>query len=466
MSKEYDTPSETETSDTLSSQRIYTPTSGMTGSGSTVSADEHQDVEAIPEHIPLLFDQPPNYADAACGDDEKSSLPLSEVSAKEVEAGNNKDGKDSLPGPVRGVGCRRGRFRRSRFRLCHPGTTTTVKPTREITVDNGHQSLWGKYPLFDQLSLSTTSGNIGVTVIPQPADPANPDEPARLRIRSESGSITVAFSSPEAARLPELQMAIEMAELDSEMSVDRDNDDETHVQRRSRRSRKQKDCKGKTRNKNKCKCKCKNKSKNRKYCNKHKDTPDKLTQDLPSRPYIIDIETQSGSIAGRFLFSRSINLSTNGGSITANLIPLVYSNETIHSQNVSIQTQTKAGSQQVCLTEPIFIGNSAGSGFVDRNLYPPVPESDTSSFLYPRSSHTSKMGSMHISYPKQWAGNVHAESEGSIFLGGQGLEVKEGDGTVDGRKEAEDGPESGKWWGGKMDVSLTSEGGSILFFVG
>lgn len=112
MSKEYDTPSETETSDTLSSQRIYTPTSGMTGSGSTVSADEHQDVEAIPEHIPLLFDQPPNYADAACGDDEKSSLPLNEVSAKEVEAGNNKDGKDSLPGPARGVGCRRGRFRR------------------------------------------------------------------------------------------------------------------------------------------------------------------------------------------------------------------------------------------------------------------------------------------------------------------------------------------------------------------
>lgn len=331
---------------------------------------------------------------------------------------------------------------------------------------NGPRSLWGKYPLFDELSLSTTSGNIGVTVIPQPADPANPDEPARLRVRSDSGSITVAFSSPEAARLPELQTAIEMAELDSEMSADCSDDHETHV-RRSRRSRKQKDCKAKTRNKNKCQCKCKDKSKskNRKYCNKHKNPPDELTQDLPSRPYIIDIETQSGSIAGRFLFSRSINLSADSGSITANLIPLVYSNETIHSQNVSIQTQTNAGSQQVCLTEPIFIGSSAGSGSVDRNLYPPVPESDTSGFLYPRASHTSEMGSMHISYPKQWAGKVHGESGGSIVLGGQGLQVKERDGTVDGRKEAEDEPE-GKWWGGKMDVSLASEEGSILFFVG
>ena len=116
MSKEYDTPSEADSSDTLSSQRIYTPTSGMTGSGSTVSGDEHTDVEAIPEHVPLLFDQPPNYADAACGDDEKTPLPLNEVSAKEIEAGNNKDGKDSLPGPGprrgRGVGCRRRRFRR------------------------------------------------------------------------------------------------------------------------------------------------------------------------------------------------------------------------------------------------------------------------------------------------------------------------------------------------------------------
>lgn len=116
MPKEHDTPSEVDSSDTLS-QRIYTPTSsttgGMnTGSGSTVSADE-QDAENIPEHVPLLYDQPPKYADAACGDeDEKASLArVTDISAKEVEAGNRKDGPHPMD-RCRAGGCRRARFRR------------------------------------------------------------------------------------------------------------------------------------------------------------------------------------------------------------------------------------------------------------------------------------------------------------------------------------------------------------------
>lgn len=320
-------------------------------------------------------------------------------------------------------------------------------------MDQGSRSIWGKYPLFDQLSLSTTSGDIGVTVLPQPADPDHPDEPARLRIRSESGSVRVSFSVPEAARVPEYELSMEMARLDMEMAGHDPDDTDTPAQQRGtrRRNRKQQNRK----------CKCKGKSK---CCNKHNTKPGK--QPLPARPYIIDIETQSGSISGRFIFSHSISLSSSSGSITANLIPLVYSTSPPESdsQNVSVQTHTQTGSQQVCLTEPIFVGSSdgSGSGSVDRNsYYPPVGSSGSA---YSHASHRSDTGSMHISYPKQWAGNVHAESGASILLSGRGLEVKEGDGVVDGRKDSEGEHESGKWWGGKMDVSLGSAEGAIMFF--
>lgn len=272
--------------------------------------------------------------------------------------------------------------------------------------------------------------------------------------------------------LPELQRAIRIAELDDEMTRYLDGDDDNQVkQSASRRSRKQKQkdrvekIKNMSKGKFKCKCKNKNKNKNGIYCNKHKNTPGKPPKDLPLRPYIVDIETGSGSITGRFIFSRSINLSTGSGSIAASLIPLVYRDETTSSQNVSIQTQTGAGSQKISLTEPIFLGSSTGSEFVDPNLYPSGPDSDSPNSLSARASHKTEMGSMHISYPKQWGGNVHAESEGSILLRGKGLDVKKGEGGVDGRKEAEE-PESGKWWGGNMNVSLGSEEGSILFFVG
>lgn len=110
MAKEYDTPSEAESSDTLPSQRIYTPTSSTTG-GMTVS--DEQETEHIPEDVPLLYDQPPTYADAACGDEDEKT-PLTDISAKEVEAGEQK----AVPEPERP--CRRGgRCRRGRcMRVC------------------------------------------------------------------------------------------------------------------------------------------------------------------------------------------------------------------------------------------------------------------------------------------------------------------------------------------------------------
>lgn len=109
MAKEYDTASEADSSDTLPSQRIYTPTSSTTG-GMTASDD--QEADHIPENVPLLYDQPPTYADAACGDEDEK-VPMADISAKEVEAGN----QPAVTEPERP--CRRGRCRRGRcMRMC------------------------------------------------------------------------------------------------------------------------------------------------------------------------------------------------------------------------------------------------------------------------------------------------------------------------------------------------------------
>ena len=64
---------------------------------------------------------------------------------------------------------------------------------REIVVNNGPHSIWGRYPLYDLVSLTTTSGSVAVSLVPQPADPEKPDEPARLLIKTESGSVLVNF---------------------------------------------------------------------------------------------------------------------------------------------------------------------------------------------------------------------------------------------------------------------------------
>lgn len=319
-----------------------------------------------------------------------------------------------------------------------------------------------------------------MTVLPQPADPEHPDEPARLRIRSESGNIAVAFSAPEAARLSEYEMTD--METEAHLGHDKDTDQDNRLNRRGRKQKQ----KQKQKHKCKCKCKCKGDGKCKTKCkgkqgcdknnnNHHHNNPSNQT--ILARPYIIDIESHSGSIFGRFTFSRSINLSSSTGSITATLIPVIYTDATeSHPQTVTVHTHTQDGSQQIRLTEPIIIGKShdgsgsgsesgSGSGSEDdRNSYP------LTSLSYPNpralASHESQSGSMHVSYPRQWAGNVRAESEGGIFLGGKGLVVKrEDEGVVDGRRE--DDNESGtNWWGGDMDVSLESSQGAVSFFAG
>lgn len=279
---------------------------------------------------------------------------------------------------------------------------------------------------------------------PQPADADNPDEPARLRIRTQSGSVSVSFAAPEAARLPADELALELTEL----KLTEDEIIRQWVGQRSSR-------------KKKCMKRCKQHWDKRNMNKGEGDDVHRHHTHLPPRPYTVDIETASGSISGRFVFSASARLVSHTGSVTANLIPIAYGGEYHRgSGDLSLHTHSRAGSQQVRLTEPIFVGSpsSSGSGSVNCNA-----EADTAPIA--TASHTTKTGHMHIAYPRQWAGTVHGESRtGAMLLRGRGLRVTKGDGWVEGVKEAERGCRG--WAGGHMNVSLMTTDGSVLFYVG
>lgn len=245
------------------------------------------------------------------------------------------------------------------------------------------------------LSLSTTTGNINVAVMPQPADPVNAGEPARLRIRSQSGNISVSFTTPLTAYLPEMEKQMEVVECADFGNEDHDKDPHT----------------------------------------------------LPLRPYEIEIETDSGTISGRFIVSQFVHLFTKSGNINATLVPIASDLE-----HVSILTQTTSGSQQIHLTDPSYTHG---------------PQRDVLTLTAARASHISDDGSMQIRYPSDWAGVVRTQpGSGSISLVGQGMKVvREEDGSVEGRK-GKDG-EGENWWGawGNMGVSLGSKG-AAMFVVG
>lgn len=266
---------------------------------------------------------------------------------------------------------------------------------REIIVDNGDKAISGSYPLFELLSLSTTSGSISVAIVPQPADPMNPNEPARLRIRSQSGDVSVCFTAPAEAFLPGMRTQMEMVE-------------------------------------------CAEYGNGNRYDNPHT---------LPLRPYEIEIESDSGTISGRLIVSISVHLSTKSGSISTTLIPIA--SDTV--QNVSILTQTRSGSQQIHLTNPVYMYNS------QRDV------SNSSTTRAPAAHFSHGGGSMQIRYPPDWTGIVRAPPGcGSVSLVGQGMSVvRREDGSVEGCISGR-----GDWWGASgMDVSLGSRG-AAMFYVG
>ncbi|EEH04965.1 conserved hypothetical protein [Histoplasma capsulatum G186AR] len=317
---------------------------------------------------------------------------------------------------------------------------------RDISVNTTTNSIVGKFPLYDSLNLTTVTGSIAVVIDPQPAHPEQPEKPARVSIKTESGSISVAFRLPGVQ--PALNDAASFTQLQSLYYSDkpsvRSND---------------------------------NKNNN-------------LHAFLTPRSYEVEIHTSSGSISGQIAFSNLLKLSTVSGSISANLIPLVFLPDEdeepprdprdpwnppgdgrddvvpAHRANISIITSTETGSTHLSLSEPFFPTppeqSTKKAGQPQKGKH--IPRSITAHHIARGS------GSLAVVYPPSWSGRVHGASSGKghVHLGGEGLLVRSGNQTVaDGVRYPEPEDEwDAPWWGasGIMNVTITSNGGTVDFF--
>ncbi|KAL2360752.1 hypothetical protein RJZ56_006360 [Blastomyces dermatitidis] len=321
---------------------------------------------------------------------------------------------------------------------------------RDISVNTTTNSIVGKFPLYDSLNLTTVTGSIAVVIDPQPAHPEQPDKPARVSIKTESGSISIAF------RLPGVQPALNDASSFTQLQT------LYHSEQPSARSSNDK-------NKN------------------------NLHAFITPRAYEVEIHTSSGSISGQVAFSNLLKISTVSGSISANLIPLVflpYEGEEppydphdpyhppgdgrggfvpAHRANVSIITSTETGSTHLSISEPFFPPPPEPAKKSPNKPEPPqkgkqVPRSITAHHIARGS------GSLAVVYPPSWAGRVHASSSGKghVRLGGEGLLVRHGNQTVaDGVRYPDPEDEwDAPWWGasGMMNVTVASNGGMVDFF--
>ncbi|KAI1979515.1 hypothetical protein LOZ53_005885 [Ophidiomyces ophidiicola] len=305
---------------------------------------------------------------------------------------------------------------------------------REILIHKSSDGIWGRYPLYDLLSLSTRSGSIAVEVIPQPADPNDPAKPAKLILNTRSGSISVHFRTPgsdswhgkhhggfrgtfkhEFERFKkEMKSAWREIQHMLEHSLDTRSEGE-----------------------------------------EDSTTSTAAATPIPARPYEIEIHTRSGKITANVAFSSSVHLSAHSGSIDARLTPLVFRDLPTTTANISIATTTRSGSTHLMLAEPLISGTAARTAEVA------VAEAV-------HAAHGS--GSVRVSYPRSWAGRVRARSgSGAVRVGGADVFV-----SATGRREAEGVKKvnerqsaRSRWWGSEgMDVEVSGRtSGDVEFWV-
>lgn len=246
---------------------------------------------------------------------------------------------------------------------------------RQITINHGETPIHGTYPLFDLLSLSTTTGDIHVVIIPQQASPFGRDRPARLQISSAGGGdVRVDFRAAAGSGIPP-----------------------------------------------------------------------------PPRSYNADIQTTTGSITGTIPFSANVRLATATGAINTVLVPLV--TERVLPRFPSITSLSRTGCQLIFVAEPVAVlplehGQDAGV-----EIAAPMG----------RGNHISSGGSLHIKYPRAWAGRVNLSACTGCMVGGRLVRASPGEGVKKWDIQR-DGKE--RWWGSKeMEVSLETRG-AAMFTVG
>ncbi|KAF2649345.1 hypothetical protein K491DRAFT_683928 [Lophiostoma macrostomum CBS 122681] len=122
---------------------------------------------------------------------------------------------------------------------------------------------------------------------------------------------------------------------------------------------------------------------------------------IPERDYQITIDTKAGSVGGELIHGSKTTLSSLSGSITADVLPLGFGDETS-----TLETSTRAGLTEVTVQPPYKKAEAGMSKLV--------------------SSHKSISGNINLTYPQEWEGRVDGSSViGEIHLEGKDLELLE-----------------------------------------
>ncbi|KAG8419329.1 hypothetical protein J3458_004207 [Metarhizium acridum] len=144
----------------------------------------------------------------------------------------------------------------------------------------------------------------------------------------------------------------------------------------------------------------------------------KLGKKIPPRDYQVEIGTTSGGITADVVMTSSAKIGSVSGDLTLNVLPLL----TKSSDKTSFSTDTKSGSTNVNIYEAVAIelpdnAKSHAKDFEIRKTGRPV--------LYNfDTKHSSISGDFNLHYPATWVGKFRAESmSGDIFVSGKDVRI-------------------------------------------
>jgi len=121
------------------------------------------------------------------------------------------------------------------------------------------------------------------------------------------------------------------------------------------------------------------------------------TDDLPDRDYRTRVECSSSSITGTYIHGTATLMTSNAGSITANLLPY-----TTNITGSTLHTESHSGSTNLRILSPYRKSGTSIKGL--------------------RSSHISSSGSLGLTLPPEWQGTINGEvRSGHIDVAGTDL---------------------------------------------
>ena len=273
-------------------------------------------------------------------------------------------------------------------KLIHDGAPASFAlDARSIDVRTTAAPIRGSWPLYDRLSLASTSGDIAAGIEPRPARP-DAEEPAALFLRTTSGDIE-AWEPVHAA-----QAAFAAQLGGAEAAAAR--------------------------------------------------KPEAL---VPPRNYLTTVHSTSGTVRGALAFTRAAQVEGVSGNVALDLLPVLPAALAGGGGDASsLVTSTISGATVVRLLKPLWVDDSArfvaappaglaaARGAVGAEAAPGSVEEEArrgiASFLRVLSSrHISTSAAIHVEYPGAWEGGIELASHtGDLEVAGRDVRVIRRDG--------------------------------------